>query len=323
VLRVRYAAGRLDRAATLRRDDDWVSAAFVGDDAQAVLICDDQNLICGLDGRENGPAAAVLPLSVIRERLPADSFTWVLLGLDGIVPMFAVDLRAEAIALVPEIAEAGEFADLRRVGALVPETDAALIAYARAILGWHKRHRYCGVCGTATESQQAGHVRRCTNPQCGAQSFPRTDPVVIMLVTHRRDGGPARVLLGRHGRLPPGAYSLLAGFVEPGESLEEAVAREVAEESGVKVTDVRYQAAQPWPFPYSMMIGFRARALSEEIVADPDEMEDVRWFTAAEVATFGDWDDDGATFRRPRRDSIARVLLDAWVAEERSIEMPA
>jgi len=138
-----------------------------------------------------------------------------------------------------------------------------------------------------------------------------------MLVTIPPSGNqPERCLLGRHTRLPRGAYSLLAGFVEPGESLEDAVAREVWEEAGIRVRDVRYQASQPWPFPYSMMVGFRGVAETEEIILDTDELEDARWFTAAEVSRFGEWEDDTASFRVPRRDSIARYLLDEWIAEQ-------
>jgi NAD+ diphosphatase len=311
---LRYTGGRLDRVAKLRKDEDWVSAAFVGDDAQTVLICNDQNLIAGLANGEDSPCAATLPLSVVRERLEPESFTWVLLGLDGTTPTFAVDIPAECATLIPEIADAGEFVDIRRVGALVPAADAALLAYARAMLGWHRRHRYCGVCGGPTESRDAGHVRRCRSADCAADSFPRTDPVVIALVTHRREhDGVMRCLLGRHARLPRGAYSLLAGFVEPGETPEEAVAREIREEAGVEVTDVGYEATQPWPFPYSMMMGFRASATTEDIVLDGDELEDAQWFTAAEVATFGEWEDESASYRLPRRDSIARVMLDRWL----------
>lgn len=316
---IRYAGGALDRAARLRHDDDWVSAAFVGDDAQTVLICNDRNLVAGSADGEAGLRVATLPLSAVRERLAPDSFTWVLLGLDGQTPMFAVDLPSDALGSVPEILEAGEFVDIRRVGALVPPEDAALLAYARAILGWHRRHRYCGSCGSPTESRQAGHVRRCRNADCAVDSFPRTDPVVIALVTRRREhDGVMRCLLGRHTRLPRGAYSLLAGFVEPGESPEEAVVREIREETGVEVTDVRYEAAQPWPFPHSMMMGFRATATTEDIQLD-DELEDAQWFTAAEVATFGEWEDESAPYRLPRRDSIARVLLDAWLDETSGI----
>ncbi len=316
MLTVRYANGHLDRAAKLRADDDWVSAAFVSDAAVAVLIHDDRNLVSGLGGHGDEPRAAIVPMSVVRERLPADRLTWTFLGLDGEVPVFAVDLGPTDPENVPEIADAGEFVDLRRAGALVPPNDAAMMAYARAILAWHRRNRYCGVCGSSTESQRAGHVRRCCDPACGLDAFPRTDPVVIMLVTRPATStSPARCLLGRHSRLPRGAYSLLAGFVEPGESLEGAVAREVWEETGVKVRDAHYQASQPWPFPHSVMIGFRAVADDDAIAVDADEIEDARWFTAAEVASFGEWEDETAEFRRPRRDSIARALLDAWVEE--------
>ena len=315
---IRYAGGRLDRAVKLRLDDDWISAAFVSDAAVAVLVHNDQNLVTGLAGREELPRAAVVPLAIVRERLENTGAAWTFLGLDGEAPVFGVDLTSEIVAEVGDIREAGEFVDLRRVGALVSADEAALLAYARAMLAWHRRHRYCSVCGSPAESVRAGHVRRCTNPACLTESFPRTDPVVIMLVTRPpTTESPARVLLGRHSRLPRGAYSLLAGFVEPGESLEDAVAREVFEETGVRVRDVRYEASQPWPFPYSMMMGFRAAADTEDITIDPDELEDARWFTAADVARFSEWDDDSATFRRPRRDSIARALIDRWVLEER------
>jgi len=312
---IRYAGGALDRAAKLREDDDWLSAAFVSDAALAVLIHNDRNLVTGLVGREDTPRAATVPMAVVRERI-TNGASWVFLGLDGEAPVFGVELTGGGED-IPEIRDAGEFVDLRRVGALVPADEAATLAYARAMLAWQRRHRYCSVCGSPTESQRAGHVRRCTSPACHAESFPRTDPVVIMLVTRPADdSGPARCLLGRHSRLPRGAYSLLAGFVEPGESLEDAVAREVWEETGIRARDIRYQASQPWPFRYSMMVGFRAVAESDDVVLDGEELEDARWFTAAVVAEFGDWEDDAAGFRRPRKDSIARVLLDHWVEEE-------
>jgi len=317
MLRIQYAGGQLDPAAKLRDDDDWVSAAFVSDAAVAVLIHDDQNLVTEVAHREDVPRAAMVPLSMVREALPTNGAAWVFIGLDGDVPVFAVELSAETLGRIPHVRDSGEFVDLRRVGSVVSANDAAVLAYARAMLTWQRRHRYCSVCGSPAEIRKAGHVRRCTNPACQAESFPRTDPVVIMLVTLPATADrPSRCLLGRHSRLPRGAYSLLAGFVEPGESLEDAVAREVWEESGVRVSDVRYLASQPWPFPYSMMIGFRATADSEDITLDRDELEDAQWFTAREISEFGEWGDDSAQFRRPRKDAIARVLLDHWIDEE-------
>jgi NAD+ diphosphatase len=313
---IHYSSGPIDRAAKLRADDDWVSAAFVSDAAMAVLIHNDRNLVTGLSGGEDVPHVARVPLSVVRPHLVAPSSLWTFLGLDGETPVFAAELPADALPL-PEVVDAGEFVDLRRVGPLVTAADAATMAYTRAMIGWQKRHRYCSMCGSPTESRKAGHVRRCTNPDCAAEWFPRTDPVVIMRVTlPPRDGYPERCLMGRHNRLPPGAYSVLAGFVEPGESLEDAVAREVWEETGVRVRDVRYEASQPWPFPYSMMMGFSAIAETDGITIDGDELEDARWFSAAELAAFGEWGDESATFRKPRRDSIARALVDEWVAEQ-------
>ena len=155
--------------------------------------------------------------------------------------------------------------------------EAALLAYARGLMYWHRRHRFCGVCGAATDSRGGGHVRRCRNADEPHEHFPRTDPAVIMLVTHDdlEGRGPA-ALLGRQSRWPDGMYSTLAGFVEPGESLEEAVAREVREETGVAVADVRYQASQPWPFPSSLMLGFRARAVTTGIDVDQRELQDAR-----------------------------------------------
>jgi NAD+ diphosphatase len=171
---------------------------------------------------------------------------------------------------------------------------------------WHSRHRFCGVCGSPTVSERAGYLRVCTNPACGTEHFPRTDPAVITLVTH----GDA-VLLGRQSRWRQGQYSVLAGFVEPGESLEETVVREVLEESGVLVGDVRYHSSQPWPFPSSLMLGFRAVAIDPTISPDCDELEEVRWFPRAEVLGRVA---EGTMLLSPK-DSISRTLIDEWLAE--------
>jgi NAD+ diphosphatase len=197
------------------------------------------------------------------------------------------------------------FADLRQLGGRLERHEGSLLALARAMVFWHSRHRFCGLCGAPTRSEEAGHMRRCTGDGCKAMHFPRTDPAVIMLVT---DG--ERALLGRNKNFVPGMYSTLAGFVEPGESLEDAVAREVREETAIEVGAVHYHSSQPWPFPANIMLGFYAEATSTAVTVDYGELEDARWFER-------DWllshrDDD--SFRMPRLDSIARRLIEDWLA---------
>ena len=201
------------------------------------------------------------------------------------------------------------FRDLRQVGPIMDREDSAILAYARGLAHWHARHGFCGVCGAASESQKGGHQRRCTNSDCGAVHFPRTDPAVIMLV---HDGGE-RCLLGRQPFWPPGMHSTLAGFVEPGESLEEAVAREVWEEVGlaIDVADVTYHSSQPWPFPSSIMLGFHARAAFAPLDLGPDELESAAWYSRADLQN----SPEDEIFKLPRRDSIARRLIEDWLAE--------
>jgi NAD+ diphosphatase len=195
---------------------------------------------------------------------------------------------------------------LREAGTLLRQDDGGLVAYAAGMLNWHRRHPHCAVCGSKTEPAEAGHVRRC--PSCGAIHHPRTDPVVIMVVT---DGD--RALLGRQPTWAPGRYSALAGFVEPGESLEEAVAREVREEAHIEVTDARYVSSQPWPFPASLMLGFTARSDGGEPVARDGELAEVAWFSRERVVAAAAGDD--SDFGLPPPVSIARFLIDRWLAE--------
>jgi len=184
-------------------------------------------------------------------------------------------------------------------------SEAPTFAAALSLANWHRRHGHCSVCGTVTEPNRGGWSRKCGN--CGAEHYPRVDPVVIMLAEH---GG--RLLLGRQPHYPPGRFSALAGFVEPGESIEAAVAREIKEEAGVAVTDVRYLCSQPWPFPSSLMIGAHAKANDDSLTIDRNELDDARWFTRDEVisALAGD---ASAPFLPPPRSAIARTLLEHWV----------
>ncbi len=190
--------------------------------------------------------------------------------------------------------------------------DLGLKEAARSLIDWHQRHGFCAQCGSRTEAGDAGYVRKCTSEACGAQHFPRTDPVVIMLAV-RRDTktGEDMVLLGRQGRMAPGMYSALAGFIEPGETIEAAVRRETLEEAGIRLGRIVYHASQPWPFPYSLMIGCYGEALDEAISLDGDELEDCRWFTRAEVRRMIE-EDSPETITIPPKGAIASHLIRHW-----------
>ena len=296
-----YTGNPLDRGSNLREDAAFLAAAQTRGDALVSPIWRARSL---MRGAGDGGLTAVFLTGADAASLHALGKPSAFLGRyeDG-VPVFTVDLSdvEDPLPLLPE--GVGEFTDLRAVPGLLPPEDAAILAHARGLMHWRSRHRFCGVCGSACEPKQAGHVMGCTG--CGAQHFPRTDPAVIMLVTTGD-----RALLGHSQRFPNSRmYSTLAGFVEPGESLEEAVAREVFEESGVRVGAVHYHSSQPWPFPASIMLGFYAEALTEEITIDPNEISDARWFTRDQMRHCADHD-----FLLPRSDSIASRLIDDWIA---------
>jgi len=311
-----YISTQLDRVSTLRKDSTWVAQQLTHPTTQLIPMWRNRNLIQLMGQQNNQPIPLTYSADKASHLLESATET-VLLGVntDG-VTYVAVDLSSvkekEALALV----DGGGFLNIRQVGLLLDSKMAAILVYARGILHWHRQQQYCGRCGSPTKSKQGGHIRHCTNPTCGQQLFPRINPAVIMLVEHRPDNGePPRCLLGRHRRSPEGRFSTLAGFVDMGESLEEAVMREVYEETGIRVGEVTYQASQPWPFPASMMVGFRARAQTTSIMVDEDEMAEARWFTAEELYQAGDWADETAGIRLSPKDSIARYLIDSWVAE--------
>jgi NAD+ diphosphatase len=274
-----FAGAPLDRAPTERRRPEWLAARRADPSARSLVLS------------ERGPWLDDGRLLMV----PPDGET-VFLGLAGGRPLFARDAAGDE-------PERGRPAGLREIAGELPAHEAALAAYAASLLSWHRRHRFCANCGQPTEPADAGHERRC--PGCGAQHFPRTDPVVIVRVV---DG--ERLLLGRQASWAPGRFSVLAGFVEPGETLEEAVRREVREESNVEVGDVAYVASQPWPFPSSLMIGFHAVAAGGQPRPGDGELCDVRWFDRAEleaaIAGTGD-------VRLPPPYSISRRLIDGWL----------
>jgi NAD+ diphosphatase len=318
-----FTGARLDRAGDgRRRDAGWVAAQRAHPGARAVLAGSEGIVM-------DGDRLALVPLA-------PGAAEPLLLGIDPAGPLFGLDVDpaqpdgARPPGLIAGGAPRGGGAEgpapaggprpvgLREAVAILPQHEGGLAAYLAALLNWHRRHRFCAACGAPSEVGEAGLVRIC--PRCGTQHHPRTDPVVIMLVT-----GADRVLLGRAPSWPAGRYSALAGFVEPGESLEEAVAREVAEESGVRVGPPRYVASQPWPFPSSLMLGFEAPWIEGDPRPQEDEIQDVRWFSRAEVAAAARQDGDGwgagagpaaagaSALGLPPRLAIARRLLERWL----------
>lgn len=296
-----YADPDFDRAAHLRRDEAWLDAARKDPASLAVPIWRGRNLLVS-----GASPAALLPSLADLPGAKRTSF----LGLAKDAGHFLVDLsdlaEEEATRLARHFHDEAGFLDLRQVGALLARPVAALLAYARGLAHWHDRQRFCGICSHPTEIASAGHVMICTNPSCATSHFPRTDPAMIVLV---HDGD--RCLLGRQPQWTPGMYSTLAGFVEPGESLEDAVRREVFEESGIRVGEVVYHSSQPWPFPQSLMLGFTATALSTQITVATDELEDARWFSAADLKRL-----EELGFHLPRADSIARRLIENWLSTQ-------
>jgi len=267
-----FSGPYLERAAHLRKDPEFFAHARRDPASVIVPVWHSRSLV--RRGPDGWSAAFVESSHVLCAAVPDHEL--VLLGrFDGRV-YFAADVPGEE---PPNVLPDAHFEDLRMIGAQLAEQQAGVLAYARGMLYWRHRHRHCGVCGAPNASASAGHLMKCSNEACGAEHFPRLDPAIIVLVT---DG--ERALLGRQAAWPAGRYSTIAGFVEPGESLEDAVAREVLEESGVTVLESDYHSSQPWPFPASLMIGYTALAAVDAVPRADEELEDVRWFTRAEIA---------------------------------------
>ena len=298
-----YAGVPLDRADRLRGDPERLTSLLRDPRSRIVPLWRNLHLVA------EEAAAVMLERGEIETHLEVSGET-IFLGLRGEIAYVALDLsHLEEPEIDPLGGANASFRDLRQVGPIMDREDSAILAYARGLAHWHARHGFCGVCGAVSESQKGGHQRRCTNTDCGAVHFPRTDPAVIMLV---HDGGE-RCLLGRQPFWPPGMHSTLAGFVEPGESLEEAVAREIWEEVGlaIDVEDVTYHSSQPWPFPSSIMLGFHARAAFAPLDLGPDELESAAWYSRTDLQN----SPEDESFKLPRRDSIARRLIEDWLEE--------
>ena len=229
------------------------------------------------------------------------------LGDDGHRSYFAINIERLPPGAAQCLGSLGSFSPLRQHAAILPGQMAALLGYARSVAGWHSLARFCSLCGHPTMPKPGSLAQTCTSPDCGAQHFPRVDPAMIVLV-HHTDSQGDKCLLGRQAAWRPRVYSAISGYVEPGESAEDAVLREVMEETGIAVTDVRYFSSQPWPFSGSLMLGFHARATTTRIRLDATELEDARWFSRHEIPQLL----ASGEFVLPSAETIARHLFDAW-----------
>ena len=288
---ITFAGGRLDRATSVRGDTAALAAALASPQARFVPVWRQRCLV------ENERAGLLSAAQLGAATPTADAA--ILLGRNADHWLFAAELDATC---EPVPASGQLFTELREVMGQLPAEDAALVAYARAMVNWRARHRHCGVCGGSNQPQEAGFVMACTRAECGHRSFPRLDPAVIVLV-HRGD----TCLLGRQPGWPEGRYSTIAGFVEPGEGLEDSVRREVAEETDIRVGACRYFASQPWPFPAALMIGFHAVADSTAIRLNDGELADARWLTREQIAA--------RDVTLPPRTSVAFRLIESWFDE--------
>jgi len=291
-----FAGNPLDRASERRRDGEWIRSLLDDPAARILPLFDLRPATLGSDS----PMLDWQPLEPWRDKVERGA-TLVFLGLDEGRPHFTIDGGAAE-------GERERF-DARTLAPLLPSGEAAILAEARSLIDWHARHRFCAQCGSPTRVVAAGWVRRC--PECKASHYPRSDPVTIMLVVNGE-----RALLGRNRRRPGNRFSCLAGFMEPGETLEEGVRREVHEEAGIRVGRVRYLACQPWPFPSSLMMGFLCEALTEEITVDPEELAEARWFSREEiramVARAATGPDDPSQVSLPGPVAIAHHICRRW-----------
>lgn len=313
---VTFGGSALDRAGEIRNEPGAVAFARAQPDARAIVFWRGKPLI------HRARPASLVRLPMDHPVLAAASDEVILLGREDGAARFAFDLSGWApegldVATLgafldpseqnhPDLPEDMAFMELRRVMTWLTPRDAELAATGKAVQSWHDAHGFCACCGHATDMTQAGWQRKC--PACKASHFPRTDPVVIMLITHGNS-----VLMGRSPGWPRGMFSLLAGFVEPGETLEAAVRREVFEEAGVRVGAVGYLASQPWPFPASLMFGCQGEAISRDITIDPVEIEDAMWVTREDMMEV--FAGNHPTILPARKGAIAHFLLENWLAD--------
>jgi NAD+ diphosphatase len=295
-----FAGNPLDRASERRTDEAWLAGRMADPATTAIVLWKGDALVAG---PEDATRLVRLPMDQAQAIAPGDE-PLLFLGLDGEAAVFAIDVEGEADPAAGPLAGTGAFINLRDAAARLMGDEAAIAATAKGVFEWRRRHRFCASCGAPSRPAEAGWKRICT--QCQTEHFPRTDPVVIMLpVTGDR------CLLGHNARFRAGLFSALAGFVEPGETVEEACARELQEEAGLITLSVAYHSSQPWPFPSSLMIGLIAEVADAEARPDQTELEEVRWFTRAEASAL--LDGLVADISAPPPFAIAHQLIKSWI----------
>jgi len=315
-----YSNMPLDRCSNQRKNKRWLSAEF---NHTATLFCVIKEGMSLFDKNDDLSPIYLTKAQLTNNQLDTLSVnSCIYLGKGDSGSFFAIDYNKLRFSTQEELEEFGQWLGLRQVTAQLNGADAATLALAKGLIHWHNSHQYCGHCGNINRLVEAGHARRCT--ECRNLTFPRTDPAVIMLVERLFDDGIARCLLGRQTSWPEGVYSTLAGFVDPGETLEEAVVREVLEETAINVTNPQYITSQPWPFPASVMLGFTAQATSERIDVSQDDLEVAQWFTREQLEDFSlnknaqpvhiqeQTQQQGQGLKMSSSDSISSYLINAW-----------
>lgn len=285
----------INRHSEKRSDDKWITEQLKNDKSYFIPV---NNSLFLFEGDDN-----FLPVYFSITELKnfnISGWTFIFLGVENGNSYFVIDVTNEAKKIADE---KGKFIELRKALLHLEEFDRNILLHARAMFHWHSRHKFCGSCGSQTVSKEAGNLLVCTNENCGQNHFPRTDPAIIVLVTKNN-----KCLLGHSKGWPGNRYSTLAGFVEPGETLEETVKREVFEESGIIVKNIKYFSSQPWPFPSSLMLGFTAEAENENIVINDDELESVLWFSREELKEKL----VNGEVKMPGKVSIAFKLISGW-----------
>lgn len=293
-----FASHTIDRLTPQRSDRDWLAARLEDPQTCLVPVWQDRNFVSWVN-----PPQPVFLSPEAGAPYAADVEALTLLGQVEDQIYFALDVGGERNAPPPGLATLGRFENLRNIGLDLESLAATLLASAKAMVYWHRRHRFCGDCGHPTQSREGGYVRQCRNPDCGQKHFPRTDPAIIVLVQSGEEA-----LLGRQPHWPAGQYSTIAGFVEPGETLEAAVIREVDEETGVQVSRMTYHSSQPWPFPSSLMLGYMAEARTRAIRLNDHELQHARWISRAELAAAL----RDKRMRLPPPISISHRLIETW-----------